>query len=183
MTTSPVRQAKTRKDSGELNRDQKRARERDANKPAPELGPGQWQRRGVQPAVEPAKPSGLASLMRLAQEIREEFDPTAKAKLEARYRTEAAALADLSLDVDERKLEGVHAEIASVFGQIATQPFDVACLTRADWQELHRAILIIRRRSMQWLTTSRRFGAERWGQTFVDDAEAKPPHARQSNED
>ena len=173
MSTSPVRQAKTRKDSGELTRDQKRARERDANKPAPELGPGHWVRRGIQPEVEPAKPSGLTRLMRLAQEIREESNPAAKAMLEARYRQEAVALAELALDVNETKLLGVHAEITSVL-EIVTQPLDVAGLTRADWQTLHRAILIIRRRSMQWLTTSRRFGAERWGQTFVDDAEAKP---------
>ena len=175
MTTSPVRQAKTRKDSGELNRDQKRAREH--RQPEPELGPGQWQRRGVQPAVEPAKPSGLASLMRLAQEIREEFDPTAKAKLEARYRTEAAALADLSLDVDERKMKGVHEEVASTFGQIATQPLDPAGLTRADWQELHHALLVCCRRSCHWLAVSRRFGCERWGESFVTSAEAKPTKA------
>ncbi len=106
--------------------------------------------------------------MRLAAEIREESDPAAKAMLEARYRQEAVALAELALDVNETKLLGVHAEITSTFGQIATQPLDPAGLTRADWQTLHRAILIIRRRSMQWLTTSRRFGAE-----------ANLPHARQ----
>ena len=178
MSTSPVRQAKTRRDTGELTRDQRRARERNANRPGEMMEPGQWVKRGPQPAVEPPPPSGLSALMRTAAEIREESNPAAKALLEARYKVEAAALADLSLDVDERKLEGVHAEIASVFGQIATQPLDVAGLTRADWQTLHHAILIIRRRSMQWLITSRRFGAERWGQTFVDDAEDNPPHAR-----
>ena len=177
MTTSPVRQAKTRKDSGELTRDQKRARERDANKPAPELGPGHWVRRGIQPEVEPSKPSGFSALMRLAAEIREESNPAAKALLEARYKVEAAALADLSLDVDERKMKGVHAEIASVFGQIATQPFDVACLTRADWQELHHALLVCCRRSCHWLTVSRRFASERWGQGLVEAAEAAPTKA------
>ena len=187
MKTQLSRSAKTRRDTGELTRDQRRQRERDANRPGEVMEPGKWVRRGLQPPVEPPPPSGLASLMRLAQEIREEFDPTAKAKLEARYRTEAAALAELSLDVNETKLRATHAEIASTFGGIATQPLDVADMTRGDWQTLHRAILIIGRRSMQWLTTSRRFGAERWGQTFVDDAEAKPatcpPHARQSRED
>ena len=174
MTTSPVRQAKTRRDSGELTRDQRRARERDANKPAPELGPGHWVRRGIQPEVEPPPHSGLSALMRTAAEIREESNPAAKALLEARYRQEAVALAELVLDVNETKLLGVHAEITSTFGQIATQPLDVAGLTRGDWQELHHALLVCCRRSMQWLITSRRFGAERWGQTLVDDAEAKP---------
>ncbi len=183
MTTSPVRQAKTRKDSGELTRDQKRARERNANRPGEVMLPGKWVKRGPQPAVEPSPTSGLASLMRLAQEIREESNPAAKALLEARYRQEAVALAELVLDVNETKLLGIHAEIASTFGQIATQPLDPASLTRDSWRELHRCLLVARRRSMQWLTTSRRFGAERWGQTFVDDAEDNPPHARQHAQD
>jgi len=177
MTTSPVRQAKTRKDSGELTRDQKRQRERDANRPGEVMEPGQWVKRGPQPAVEPSKPSGFSALMRLAAEIREESNPAVRAKLEARYRTEAAALADLSLDVDERKMKGVHAEITSTFGQIATQPLDVAGLTRGDWQELHHALLVCRRRSCHWLTVSRRFGCERWGESFVTSAEAKPTKA------
>ena len=174
MSTSPVRQAKTRKDSGELTRDQRRARERNANRPGEMMEPGQWVKRGPQPAVEPPQPSGLSALMRTAAEIREESNPAAKALLEARYKVEAAALADLSLDVDERKMKGVHAEIASVFGQIATQPFDVACLTRADWQELHHALLVCCRRSCHWLTVSRRFAFERWGQGLVEAAEAAP---------
>ena len=176
MKTHLTRQAKTRRDSGELTRDQKRAREH--RQPEPELGPGHWVRRGIQPEVEPAKPSGLTRLMRLAQEIREESNPAAKAMLEARYRQEAVALAELVLDVNETKLLGVHAEITSTFGQIATQPLDVAGLTRGDWQELHHALLVCCRRSMQWLAVSRRFGRERWGETFVDDAEDNPPHAR-----
>ena len=176
MTTSPVRQAKTRKDSGELNRDQKRARERDANKPAPELGPGHWVKRGPQPAVEPPPPSRLSALMRTAAEIREESNPAAKALLEARYRQEAVALAELALDVNETKMQGLHAEVISVL-EIVAQPLDPAGLTRGDWQTLHHALLVCRRRSLQWLTTSRRFGAERWGQGLVDDAEAKPTKA------
>ncbi len=177
MTTSPVRQAKTRKDSGELTRDQKRAKERNANRPGEVMEPGQWVKRGPQPAVEPPPHSGLSALMRTAAEIREESNPAAKAMLEARYRQEAVALAELVLDVNETKLLGVHAEITSTFGQIATQPLDVAGLTRGDWQTLHRAILIIRRRSMQWLAVSRRFGCERWGQGLVDAAEATPAKA------
>ena len=176
MKTQLSRSAKTRRDTGELTRDQRRLRERDAAQPGESLEAGRWQRRGLQPAVEPPPPSGLSALMRTAAEIREESNPAAKALLEARYKVEAAALAELSLDVNERKMKGVHAEIATVL-EIVTQPLDVAGLTRADWQTLHRAILIIRRRSMQWLTTSRRFGAERWSQSFVEAAEAAPTKA------
>ena len=105
MKTHLTRQAKTRRDSGELTRDQWRARERNANRPGEVMEPGQWVKRGPQPAVEPPPPSGFASLMRLAAEIREESNPAAKAKLEARYRQEAIAAAELALDVDERKLQ------------------------------------------------------------------------------
>ena len=159
-----------------MNRDQRRQRERDANRPGEVMLPGKWVKRGPQPEDEPPPHSGLSALMRIAAEIREESNPAAKALLEALYNVEAAALAELALDVDETKLLGVHAEIASVL-EIVTQPLDVAGLTRGDWQTLHRGILIIRRRSMQWLTTSRRFGAERWSQSFVEAAEAAPTKA------
>ena len=180
MTTQLSRSATTRRDTGELTRDQKRQRERNTiieERLESADGPHKWQKRGVQPAVEPSKPSGFSALMRLAAEIREESNPAVRAKLEARYRTEAAALAELSLDVNETKLRATHAEIASTFGGIATQPLDAAGLTRADWQELHHALLVCRERSCHWFAVSRRFGCERWGESFVTSAEAKPTKA------
>ena len=178
MPNTIQRQAKTRRDSGELNRDQKRARERDANKPAPELGPGKWVRRGLQPAVEPSKPSGFSALMRLAAEIREEFDPTAKAKLEARYKVEAAALADLSLDPRELHLRELCAEVVSTFGGVTAADLDEPeCWGRREWLAFHARLLICLRRSCHWLAVSRRFGCERWGESFLTIAEAKSTKA------
>ena len=115
--------------------------------------------------------------MRLSAEIREEHCPLERVRLEARYKVEAAALADLSLDVNESKLLGIHTEIVAAFGEIVAQPMDVADLTRVEWKRIHKALLIARRRSAYWLSISRRFGAERWGQGYVADAEAVPTTA------
>jgi len=173
MPNTIQRQAKTRRDSGELNRDQKRARERDANKPAPELGPGHWVRRGIQPEVESPPPSGFTRLMRLAAEIREEHNPAVRVRLEARYRQESIAVADLTLDPQERHLRETIKEVLATLAGIMdggdlTQP---ECWSRREWLEFHKNLVVCHRRSTQWLTTSRRFGAERWGQGHVADAE------------
>jgi len=177
MTNTIQRQAKTRRDSGELTRDQRRERERSASQPAPELAPGQWQHRGVQPAVIVPPKTGFARLMELAAEIREEFDPVAKAVLEARYRQEAVAAADLTLDPRERHLRETCAEVVGLFAVGADSVAEPECWSRSEWLAFHKRILVCRRRSMQWLTVSRHFAAERWGAGFVTAAEASPPPA------
>ena len=142
MTTSPVRQAKTRKDSGELTRDQRRQRERDANRPGEVMLPGKWYRRGVQPAVAP-RPSA-----------------------------NPAAIAESTLDPRERHLRELCAEVVATFGGVTAADLDEPeCWGRREWLAFHARLLICRRRSMAWLTHSRRFASERWGQGYVDDAE------------
>ena len=183
MTSTIQRQAKTRADSGELSRDALRDRERKAAQPGPELKPGEWTHRGVMPAVIVPPKTGFARLMELAADIREEFDPIAKAQLEARYKVEAAALEDLSLDVYELKMKAIHAEITSAFGPIVApaDPADAeayrvpAAMGRGEWKRMHKALLVARRRAAQWLTVSRKFAAERWGERYVTDAEAITP--------
>ena len=147
MKTHLTRQAKTRRDSGELTRDQKRQRERNAIIEEV-MEPGKWYHRGVQPAVAP-RPSA-----------------------------NPAAIAESTLDPRERHSRELCAEVVATFGGVTADLDEPECWGRREWLAFHARLLICSRRSMQWLTTSRRFGAERWGETFVDDAEDNPPHAR-----
>jgi len=173
QSTPPKRFANTRRDSGESSRDARRERERNASQPGETLLPGQWVRRGIQPEVPPRAPSAIVSLLRLASEIEEERDPVTRARLQTRYRGEAAALADLATDIYEGKLLAVHAEIVAALAPIAA-PIDPADMTRQRWQTLHKALLVARRRAAQWITVSRHFAVERWGSDFVTAAEATP---------
>lgn len=181
-TTPTIRQANTRRDgSGGLTRDQRRERERPqvtAPAPAPAPGPGVWVKRGVQPEVPPTPPSAFSSLMHLAAEIREEHNPAARAMLEERYRLEAVAAADLTLDPRERHLRELCTELLATFRPLVDGEADLAepeVWTRGQWLAFHKRLVVCRRRSMQWVTTSRRFASERWGADYVSDAEAAAP--------
>ena len=45
--------------------------------------------------------------------------------------------------------------------------------TKAEWMDIHRAILTCKRASSRWLKQSRSFGTSRWGIEFVADSEVQ----------
>jgi hypothetical protein len=140
--------------------------------------PGKWIKRGVQPEVEPSRKSILVSLAELAASIREEADPHRKAELEAQYAADTKALDALTCDPTSTDLKTALAEIADCFTPIVDPPADIAeelempeTMTRDQWQHVHSRILQCNRASNRWLSKSRRFATERWGDAYVAECE------------
>lgn len=142
--------------------------------------PGKWQKRGVQPEVPPTRKSLLVSLHELAAAIREESDPARKAELEAQYAADTKALDELTCDPTSLRLKETLTEIVEVFTPIIDPPAEIAdeiempeSMTRAQWQAVHGRILQCSRAAGKWLTKSRRFASERWGDAFVAESETQ----------
>ena len=173
IATPTKRAARTRRDTGELTRDQKRQRERNAAteaRLATQATPHKWERRGVQPEVVPVKPSGFTALMRLAAAVAEASDPAEKAQLEAEYRKEATSVADLTEDIGDHKLRLIEGEmIAAGFAPIV-EPEE---MSRKDWTAFHSRLMACKRKAAAWLARSRDFAIERWGNDFVEKSEAQ----------
>ena len=142
------------------------------------IRPGKWQKRGVQPEVQPTRKSLLASLHELAVAIREEPDPRKKTDLQRQYKAETKALDALTSDPTSAKLKEALVEIVDVFSPIIDPPADIAdeiempeSMTRGQWKNVHGRILQCNRFASKWLNKSRKFASERWGDEFVSKSE------------
>lgn len=142
--------------------------------------PNKWVSRGFQPEVIlPPKPPLLA-INALAAQIREESDPSIKAELEAEFARQAKALDAVTSDPTSAKLKGVIDEISATFDIVVDPPQDLSqqidmpeCLSKDDWQLLHKRILVCKRAASGWLSKSRKFAAVRWGIDYVTDSECQ----------
>lgn len=179
-----TRTARTRRDTGELTRDQRREKSKAANLAAtiePEVVAPKWVKRGVQPEVIPEKPSGATLLARLSVRMRDEPDKAERARLQAEYDAEVKVIAAMSESAQERNMREVYTEIVSTFAPVIApkSPQEVESLempeamTRPEWLAFHRRLVTCRHHAGHWLSKSRRFAMERWGLDFVTDSETQ----------
>ena len=181
---TPTRGAKTRPDTGELTKKQRIARAREAAifaKSEVVVQPPKWEKRGIQPEVTP-QATAAKTLRRLAAEIREEFDPAEKARLQAQYDKIESEAGHDDESPKERDLRLAVSEIVQTFAPIiAKDSADHAqktlempeAMTRTEWLAFHKRLITCRHQSGRWITRSRSFAMERWGMSFVVDSETQ----------
>ena len=142
--------------------------------------PDKWKSRGEQPEVKATVRPPLLAINELAARIREETDPVAKARLEVEYRKQEEELDALSSCQSSANLKGALSEMVDTFSVIVDPPDDMTTelampesMNREQWLVVHERIIKCKRAAAGWVSKSRRFATERWGQDFVTDAEVQ----------
>lgn len=138
--------------------------------------PGKWQKRGVQPPVDPVPKTNRERLVELLEAIRFAKDPAEKERLERAYTAECEAFDGIIDDPTVSTMPSICTEMAESFSSssLAKVEFQIPPFVEKDqWEGIHRAILACRNSAARWLSKSRRFATERWGADYVARAESQ----------
>lgn len=143
------------------------------------IRPGKWIKRGPQPECPPTPISPTRSIRDLISRINSEVDPKEKAKLEAQFRAECRAYDAINPDSMPLDISSVYAEIVETLAPIASEGGVIIApdihfpdeITKDRWQDIHRQIIACRRSAARWLAKSRKFATDKWGESYVDQAE------------
>lgn len=143
------------------------------------IRPNKWIKRGPQPESPPPPKSPTQSIRELIQRINSETDPKEKARLEAKFHAECAAYDQLNPDSMPMDISAVYADIVHCIAPIAVEAGVIIApdihfpseITRERWSDIHRQIIACRKSASHWLSKSRKFATDRWGEEFVTRSE------------